>query len=117
MALSFGLKSVPKNYEALKKLLDTKENPLTKEKIRLGRRLFFETNLSKDNSIACASCHMLTAGGDDNKVSAIGFKERINPHRLNTPTVFNAALQKSEFWDGRAKTLEEQAALYCIFSN
>ncbi len=108
MAFSFGLKSIPKNYKTLKKLLDTKENPLTK-KIRLGRRLFFETNLSKDNSIACASCHMLTAGGDGNKEAAVGFKNRINPYHLNTPTVFNAALQKSEFWDGRAKNVEEQA--------
>jgi len=109
MALSFGLKSVPKNFKTLKKLLDTKENPLTKEKIRLGRRLFFETNLSKDNSIACSSCHMLTEGGDDNKAAAVGFKGRVNPHHLNTPTVFNAALQKSEFWDGRVENVEEQA--------
>ena len=109
IAFSYGVKPVPKTFNDLKKLLDTKENPITKEKARLGRRLFFETMLSGDDTLSCGNCHMIAEGGDDNKPTAIGIKGKKNPHHINAPTVFNAALQSSQFWDARAKTLEEQA--------
>ena len=108
-ALNRGMRSVPDNYTSLLKLLDTKENKLSKDKIKLGEKLFFDTLLSKDNTISCASCHILNEGGDDNKPTAIGYHKRQNPFHLNSPTVLNASLQKFQFWDGNAKSVEEQA--------
>jgi cytochrome c peroxidase len=109
IAKSYDVNPVPETFEGLKKLLDSKENPITKKKARLGRRLFFETKLSKDDTVSCGNCHMIAEGGDDNKPSPLGIKERKNPHHINAPTVLNAALQSSQFWDGRVKTLEAQA--------
>ncbi|BAF69661.1 cytochrome-c peroxidase [Nitratiruptor sp. SB155-2] len=109
LAISAGFRSNPKNFDELLKLLDTPSNRLTKEKILLGKMLFFDPSLSKDRTISCASCHDLDRGGDDDRPTAIGYKNRKNPHHLNSPTVLNAALQKFQFWDGRAKSVEEQA--------
>jgi len=108
-ALSTTFKSVPKTYEGLLKVVNRVENPLSKEKIALGKRLFFDTILSQDQTINCATCHLLTEGGDDNLPTAIGFQGQENPLHLNSPTVLNAALAKAQFWDGRAKDVEEQA--------
>jgi len=109
-ALSLNMLPTPKTYEELLKVANNPKNPLSREKIALGKRLFFDTRLSRDNSISCASCHILEQGGDDNRPTAIGYKGRVNPHHLNSPTVLNAALAKYQFWDGRAKDVEEQAA-------
>lgn len=81
--------------------------PTTPERVALGRRLFFETALSRDGSLACASCHDLEAGGADGRETAIGIEGKVGPR--NTPTVWNAAFQARLFWDGRARSLEEQA--------
>ena len=108
-ALSHGLSSVPETYDKLLEIADNPVNPLSKEKIALGKKLFFETALSQDRTINCASCHILEAGGDDNIPTAIGYKSQENPMHLNSPTVLNAALAKAQFWDGRAKDVEEQA--------
>ncbi len=108
-ALSLNMLPIPKTYKELLKVVDNPKNPLTKEKIELGKKLFFDTRLSRDKSINCASCHILEDGGDDNRPTAIGFDGRENPHHLNSPTVLNSALAKYEFWDGRAKDVEEQA--------
>ena len=108
-ALSLNMLPVPKTYQELLKVVDNPNNPLSKEKIALGKKLFFDTRLSRDYTISCASCHILEDGGDDNRPTAIGFKGRKNPHHLNSPTVLNAALARHEFWDGRAKDVEEQA--------
>jgi cytochrome c peroxidase len=75
-------------------------------KVALGRRLFFETQLSADGSISCASCHPLDRGGADGRVVAIGVGGGVGS--LNTPTVFNADLNPKQFWDGRADSLEAQ---------
>jgi len=109
VALSRDMSGVPTNYETLLKVLDTPQNPMSKTKIALGKTLFFDTNLSRDKSISCASCHNLEEGGDDNLPTAIGHAGQANPFHLNSPTVLNAALAKSQFWDGRAKDVEEQA--------
>ncbi len=109
-ALSRNMLPIPKTYKELLKIVDNPENPITKQKIRLGDRLFFDTILSKNRTISCASCHILSQGGDDNLPTAIGFQGRKNPSHLNSPTVLNAALAKAEFWDGRAKDVEAQAA-------
>ena len=109
MALSRDMGAVPANYEALLKVVDTPENPMSREKIALGKELFFETELSQDKTISCASCHNLKEGGDDDMSVAIGYLGQENPFHLNSPTVLNAALAQSQFWDGRAKDVEEQA--------
>jgi cytochrome c peroxidase len=109
LALSEKMLPTPKSYKELLKVVDTKDNPLSKEKIELGKMLFFDKSLSKDKSINCASCHLLNEGGDDNRDVAVGYKGRENPFHLNSPTVLNAALMKYQFWDGRAKSVEEQA--------
>ncbi|MCX8086167.1 MAG: cytochrome-c peroxidase [Rhodocyclaceae bacterium] len=77
-------------------------------KVALGERLFKEPRLSRDNSLACASCHRLEAGGVDHRPVSIGVGGAVG--NINAPTVFNSALQFAQFWDGRAATLEEQAA-------
>jgi cytochrome c peroxidase len=82
---------------------------LSREKIALGKRLFFDNRLSRDKSLNCSSCHILSDGGDDNMPTAIGYQGRANPFHLNSPTVLNATLAKAQFWDGRAKDVEEQA--------
>ena len=77
------------------------------KKVKLGHKLFFDTILSKNNTIACVNCHLLKDGGDDNlKVSfGINGKKGI----INSPTVLNARYNFVQFWDGRAKTLQDQA--------
>jgi cytochrome c peroxidase len=77
-------------------------------KVALGEQLFHDKRLSKDNSLSCASCHNLSKGGVDGLVSSIGIGGAKGP--INAPTVFNSSLNFRQFWDGRAASLEEQAA-------
>ena len=78
-----------------------------KAKAALGRRLFFDKRLSHDNTISCAHCHNLESlGGADGLKHSFGVQGRENI--VNSPTVFNAAMNFTQFWDGRAKTLEDQ---------
>jgi len=74
--------------------------------IILGERLFHDPRLSLDQHISCASCHVLSAGGDDNMPVSLGIES--GPGALNAPTVLNSALNFRQFWDGRAASLEEQ---------
>ncbi|CAG0942006.1 Cytochrome c551 peroxidase [Candidatus Brocadiaceae bacterium] len=83
------------------------DNPLTKAKIDLGKKLFFDKRLSADDTISCATCHDPGKGFADGKAIAIGIKERKGTR--NSPTVLNAAFFDTQFWDGRVITLEEQA--------
>ena len=76
------------------------------EKALLGKKLFFDTRLSHDNTISCASCHFLDEGGDDNIAVSIGIDGKKGVR--NTPTVLNAVYNVNQFWDGRAKDLKEQ---------
>ena len=76
------------------------------EKVALGRALFFETLLSKDETVSCASCHDLAADGDDGRRVSIGVEGKEGA--INSPTVFNAGLNFKQFWDGRARTVEDQ---------
>ncbi len=75
-------------------------------KAELGKRLFHDTRLSKNDTISCASCHDLNAGGDDGRVVSIGIEGRSGV--INSPTVFNAGFNFKQFWDGRAHTLTDQ---------
>lgn len=77
------------------------------DKVTLGKVLYHDTRLSADNSISCASCHSLTTGGVDRRVSSVGIHNQIGG--INAPTVFNAVYNKLQFWDGRADNLQEQA--------
>lgn len=83
------------------------DNPMTPEKIELGRLLFFEPRLSASGVISCHTCHNLSLGGTDRLPSSIGH-EFLTGGR-NAPTVLNAAFFNLQFWDGRATGLEEQA--------
>ncbi len=83
------------------------DNPITKEKIILGKKLFFDPLLSRANNIACSSCHDPVKGWSDADEVAIGDQGRKGPR--NSPTILNSAYQYIYFWDGRAKSLEEQA--------
>lgn len=81
------------------------DNP---EKVRLGKKLFFDPRLSMSGIISCNTCHNLSLGGTDNLKTSIGHKWQAGP--VNSPTVFNSSLFIAQFWDGRAQTLQEQAA-------
>jgi cytochrome c peroxidase len=81
---------------------------LDARKVALGDRLFHDKRLSGDDTIACASCHSLERGGVDGRVSAIGIGGSVGP--INVPTVLNSGFNFRQFWDGRAASLEEQAA-------
>ena len=75
-----GLKAVPKSYEELVKVVDNEDNPMTHEKIALGKELFFDTKLSLDNTISCATCHIISKNPDEKKVilNAITSKKEPN---------------------------------------
>lgn len=78
-----------------------------KDKANLGKELFFDPILSKDNTISCHSCHLLEQGGDDNLQFSFGVGGKVG--NMNAPTVFNSTFNFVQFWDGRAKNLQEQA--------
>jgi cytochrome c peroxidase len=82
------------------------ENPLTREKIALGRRLFHDTRLSRDGSIACASCHDRRKAFSDGRPLAIGIGGRVG--QRHAPALINRGYGRSFFWDGRAASLEVQ---------
>jgi cytochrome c peroxidase len=86
-----------------------KDSPPTRERIELGRQLFFDTRLSSDESASCASCHNPKLAFADNEVTS----RRIDGRKgsRNTPALINAAFQPYQFWDGRASSLEDQALL------
>lgn len=77
-------------------------------KATLGYALYHDTRLSVDNTVSCATCHILDAGGVDNHQYSHGVEERLGG--VNAPTVYNAVYNFVQFWDGRARTLAEQAA-------
>lgn len=84
-----------------------KDNPQTAEKILLGKTLFFDPRLSKDGTVSCNSCHNVMGSGGDNRNFSAGVKGQLGGR--SSPTVWNSALLSVQFWDGRAKSLEEQA--------
>lgn len=138
-ALSRNMSSIPEKYEDLLKLVDTTNNPITKEKIALGKELYHEQLLSKDRDISCGSCHMLSQkhdkgmflkalskktslkndcmvchlkdeSGTDRLATAVGEGQLQHPEHLNTLTTLNSALAKYENWDASIQTPEEQVA-------
>ncbi|WP_457617889.1 cytochrome-c peroxidase, partial [Lutibacter sp.] len=86
---------------------ESKSNPLTKEKVALGKKLFLDKRLSKDNTQSCNTCHNLKTYGVDNLSTSPGNNGGFGTR--NSPTVFNAALHVAQFWDGREPDVEAQA--------
>lgn len=84
-----------------------KENPLTRAKIELGRQLYFDTRLSSDNTVSCASCHHPDEGYAKHTQFGIGVNGQEGGR--NSPISYNRILSSLQFWDGRAASLEEQA--------
>ncbi len=85
-----------------------KSLPTDPAKVELGFALYHDTRLSADNTISCATCHGLNTGGVDRKQYSEGIGGQFGG--VNAPTVYNAALNFAQFWDGRAADLKEQAA-------
>lgn len=104
-----GLTAIPADQNAVMKLIDNPKNKLTPEKIELGKKLYFDPRLSKSGLVSCNFCHNLGEGGDDGVGAAIGHGWTVNPHHLNSPTVYNAVFAEKQFWDGRSPDLEDQA--------
>jgi cytochrome c peroxidase len=94
-------------YAALPESAAAKNNPLTDEKVALGRMLYFDARLSKSGELACATCHDLDKAGADGKDFSIGAGKKALAR--NTPTVLNAAVAPNQFWDGRSETVEDAA--------
>ena len=84
-----------------------KVRPFTEEQVKLGQQLWYENRLSKGNTVSCNSCHNLATAGVDNMPTSAGHKSQFGAR--NPPTALNAALLGSQFWDGRAADVEEQA--------
>jgi cytochrome c peroxidase len=96
---------IPLGLDSLK-ILIPKDNPLTIGKIKLGRKLFFDERLSLDGTVSCASCHNPLLGFADGRSVAVGI-EGLEGTR-STPSIINRLFSQTQFWDGRAKSLEEQ---------
>jgi len=83
------------------------DNPTTPAKVELGKMLFFDPRFSSNGTVSCFTCHNVMEGGDDHRPTSIGVHGQAGGR--NAPTVWNAAFHSSQFWDGRAATLEDQA--------
>jgi len=96
------------NWEALPdKAPAPKDNPTTEAKVALGRMLFLDPRFSSTGTVSCNTCHNVMAGGDDNRAVSMGVHGQTGGR--SAPTVWNSAFSSSQFWDGRAATLEDQA--------
>ncbi len=94
-------------FKALPKDMASVDTPLTPEKVKLGRLLYFETRASSDNTVSCARCHQPALFGTDALPKAIGAEHRPNPR--NAPTVLNAGIQFVQHWRGDRTSVEDQA--------
>ncbi len=132
-ALSRGMSSIPQEYSKFIALVQNADNIITKEKVALGKELYFDKLLSKDKSVSCASCHMLgknphnkkqflddimhpesktdcmvchikDESGSDRLTTAIGAGGEIDPFHRNTLTILNSTLAKYQLWDASSKT-------------
>lgn len=113
MGVSLSLADIEVNptslglFKPLPESADDPGNPYTKEKVDLGRMLYYDKRLSKDRSVSCNSCHDLASFGDDGAAVSTGIDGQKGGR--SAPTVYNAALHIAQFWDGRAPDVEAQA--------
>ncbi|TBU90973.1 cytochrome-c peroxidase [Stutzerimonas kirkiae] len=89
------------------KITEVRGQKISDEQAILGHKLWFDPRLSRSHIISCNTCHNLSLGGGDNVTTSIGHGWQKGPR--NSPTVLNAVLNAAQFWDGRAKDLQEQA--------
>ncbi|MDR1976449.1 MAG: cytochrome-c peroxidase [Campylobacteraceae bacterium] len=108
-AKSYGLEPIPGDIDELMSYINDKNDPISYPKIELGKKLYFDPRLSKSGIISCNTCHNLALGGVDGVSAAIGHKWTMNPHHLNSPTVYNSVFNQAQFWDGRSPHLADQA--------
>ena len=101
------LEEARKYFKPLPEVAQSKTNPVTPEKVELGKMLYYDPRLSKSGLISCNTCHNLATYGVDNLPTSVGHRWQLGPR--NAPTTLNAALHVAQFWDGRAKDVEEQA--------
>jgi cytochrome c peroxidase len=94
-------------FKTLPAVMESAGNPVTEEKVTLGRMLYYEPRLSKGHDISCNTCHLLNKYGVDEGPVSVGHKGQKG--NRNAPTVYNAAGHFVQFWDGRAATIEDQA--------
>lgn len=94
-------------FAPLPEIADNPNNPVTADKVELGKMLYFEPRLSKSGFISCNSCHNIATYGVDNLPTSLGHLWAVGPR--NAPTTVNAALHATQFWDGRAPDVEAQA--------
>jgi cytochrome c peroxidase len=94
-------------FQPLPEAMASTSNPITEEKVALGRMLYYEPRLSKSQKISCNSCHMLDKYGVDSQPTSDGHKGQTGDR--NAPTVYLAAGHFVQFWDGRSPNVEEQA--------
>lgn len=94
-------------FAPLPPVAESESNPLTEQKIQLGRMLYFEPRLSRDQKVSCNSCHDLARYGVDNEATSEGFRGQRGGR--NSPSVYNAAAHFVQFWDGREPDVEAQA--------
>jgi cytochrome c peroxidase len=104
-----ALKEKLEFFEALPSNCNNPENAVSDEKVKLGQMLYFDSRLSANNTISCNSCHNLSKYGVDGLPFSPGDAGKFGGR--NSPTVLNAAFHKTQFWDGRAKDVEEQAGM------
>ncbi|MGE0822147.1 MAG: cytochrome-c peroxidase [Candidatus Binatia bacterium] len=99
----------PKIDPVMWKTFIPEDNHMTPERVELGRKLYFETRLSADGTVACATCHDVSRGFTDQRSVSEGIRDQLG--KRNAPTTMNALLLATQFLDGRSPTLEEQAKL------
>src|SRR4029079_10878929 len=104
---AFGEPEPPKPPFGLPDVIWPEDNPYTPEKAELGRLLYSDTRLSADHTVSCATCHSPKHAYGDGAPVSTGIKGQKGGR--SAPTVINRAYSTSQFWDGRAASLEEQA--------
>ncbi|WP_018613985.1 cytochrome-c peroxidase [Segetibacter koreensis] len=109
------LNSAHNFFKPLPPVADNSNNKVTESKVKLGKLLYYDNRLSKTGNNSCNSCHNLANFGVDNKATSTG--DAGKQGNRNSPTVFNAALHNMQFWDGRAKDVEEQAGMPILNSD
>jgi cytochrome c peroxidase len=83
------------------------DNPLTADKINLGKQLYFDRRLSADGTVSCATCHAPDKGFSDDRPTSTGIKGQVGGR--NAPVTINRLFSQEQFWDGRSPSLEDQA--------